>query len=225
MRAPQAVALLVALATSACGQAERRAAEARADSLQRVLQHQQDSLKGARARTTAESIQTAQRQQDSLKAAGARAAAAKRRSDSLTAAREKAVADSVSAERARPRDLEIMNTTGVSVPAGRWGDYPFVLDSAADCLVHGRIEVLSGGEKKDVEVLLLTDDAFTNWKNKQRVRAIFHGGQQTVTTVNTGLSQAGAYRLVVSNAFSVFSGKTVKGQVTVTCHGLQPRQL
>ena len=81
MRAQQ-LAIIIGLAT-ACGRAERQAAEARADSLQRVLQHQQDSLKGSRARMTADSLQRAQRQEDSLKAATTKATAAKHRADSL----------------------------------------------------------------------------------------------------------------------------------------------
>ncbi len=191
VRAQEAVAILLTLATGACGRAERQAAEARADSLQRVLQHQQDSLKGARVR------------RDSLKAARA---------------------ESIAAERSRPRDLAIMSSTGVSIGPHTYSDYVFVLDSAADCTVHGRIEALAGGERKDVEVYLFAADDFANWKTNHSVRPMFGPGRQTITAVNAGVSQAGEYHLVVSNAFSPFSSKTVQGQVTVTCRGLQPRQ-
>jgi len=182
-----AVVLLVMVA--ACGTAERRAAEARADSLQRVLKRQQDSLKLAHVR------------RDSIKAA---------RAESIAAA---------------PRDLAIMSTTGVSIGPQKYADYAFVLDSAAPCTVHGTVEVLAGGGGKDVEVLLLTGDDFTNWKTGHRVPALFIGERQTVTRVNVGANQTGEYHLVVSNVFSTFSGKTVQGQVTVTCSGLQPRSL
>ena len=213
MRTHQVAAFVLVLGVAGCGSAERKAAEARADSLQRVLQHQQDSLKGASAMA---------RHEDSLKAA--QATVAKRRADSVKAAREKAVADSISAERSRPRDLAIMNTTGVSIGPQRSQDYAFFLDSAADCAVHGRVEVLSGGTNKDVEVYLFTADDYTNWRNNHPVNALFHSGRQTVTTLNTGVTQAGEYHLVVTNYFSPLSGKTAKGQVTVTCRGLQPRQ-
>ena len=61
-----------------CGTAERKAAEARADSLQRVLQHQRDSLQGARVKATAESLA-------SVQVASAKALAAKRRYKQPTA--------------------------------------------------------------------------------------------------------------------------------------------
>src|SRR2546421_1928402 len=184
MRAHQAVAFVLALTVGGCGRAERQVAEAKADSLQRVLQHQQDSLKAAH-------------QQDSLTEA--------REEDSLKAVREKAAAqatqaivkrhreDSISAaERSRPRDLAIMNTTGVSIAPQRYQDYAFVVDSAANCTVHGRVEVLSGGANRDVKVYLFTADDFTNWKNDNTgVTPLFSSGQQTVTTVNTGVTQAG----------------------------------
>jgi len=214
VRTHQVAAFVLVLTVAGCGSAERKVAEARADSLQRVLQHQQDSLKGASAMA---------RHEDSLKTA--QATVAKRRADSLKAAREKTVADSISAERSRPRDLALMNTTGVTIHFQNYSDYPFVLDSPADCAVHGRIEVLSGGEGKDVDVWLLTADDFTNWKNGHAPSTpLFHTPRQTVTTLNTGVPQAGTYHLVVSNMFSTLSGKTVKGQVTDTCRGLQPRQ-
>jgi len=218
----QQVVVLLALAT-ACGRAERQAAEARADSLQRVLQHQQDSLKGAREKATADSLA-------SVQAASAKATAGKRREDSLKAAREKAVADSVSAERARPRDLTLFNSTGLTVGSQSSVHYGFVLDSAADCLVHGRIEVQhdpNPSSKSDVQVLLLTQDDYTNWKNnptRAQITPLFKAGPQTVTTLNTGVTQSGTYNLVISNLFSTFVKKTLQGQVTVTCHGLQPRQ-
>ena len=222
MRAQKAAVVLLVLSMSACGKAERQAAEARADSLQRVLQHQQDSLRGARAKATADSLASAQ-------AASAKATAAKRREDSLKAAREKAVADSVSAERARPRDLTLFSSTGLTVGSQSSVHYGFVLDSAADCLVHGRIEVQhdpNPSSKSDVQVLLLTQDDYTNWKNNTRaqITPLFKAGPQTVTTLNTGVTQGGAYNLVISNLFSTFVKKTLQGQVTVTCHGLQPRQ-
>lgn len=211
MSRQQAVVILVALATGACGKAERQAAEARADSLQRVLQRQQDSLKAAHVKTTAQTT------------------AAKRREDSLKAAREKAVADSVSAERARPRNLTLFSSTGLTVGSQSSVHYGFVLDSAADCLVHGRIEVQDDpnpSSKSDVQVLLLTQDDYTNWKKNvgAHITPLFKAGPQTVTTLNTGVTQSGTYNLVISNLFSTFVKKTVQGQVTVTCHGLQPHQ-
>lgn len=232
MRTQQAVVILLALA--ACGRAERQAAEARADSLQRVLQHQQDSLKVFKAARAQDSLKEA-REQDSLAAArakataaSAKATAAKRQGDSLKAAREKAVVDSVNAERARPRDLILFSSTGLTLNSRSSKHYAFVLDSAADCLVHGRIDVQHDpSSKSDVQVLLLTADDYTNWVSNQQAQLspLFKAGPQTATTLNVGVTQSGTYNLVISNLFSTFTKKTVQGQVTVTCRGLQPRPL
>ncbi len=212
----QVVAFILAIAVSGCGKAERQAAEAKADSLQRVLQRQQDSFKTASKRDSLTEV----REQDSLKRVRDRAAA----QAAQVTAQKQARAESISAELARPHDVVIMNTTGVTIGPQKYSDYAFILDSAADCIVHGRIEVLSGGTNKDVKVYLFTADDFTNWKNNHTVTPLFNGGQQTVTTLNTRATEAGEYHLVVSNYFSMLSGKTAKGQVTVTCRGLQPRQ-
>jgi len=212
VRAHLVLAFALATAMGGCGSAERKAAEAKADSLQRVLQHEQDSLKGVREKAT---VQAAQ------------AAVTKRREDSLKAAREQAVADSIMAERSRPRDLVLMNVSGASVAPHDWMNDAFVLDSAADCTVHGHIDVQPDpATKSDVEVFLFTADDYSNWKSNSRaqVTPIFHATPRTATTLNTGVPQAGEYHLVVSNRFSVIARKTVKGQVTVTCRGLQPRQ-
>lgn len=198
MRAKQAAAIVLALAT-ACGRAQRRA-DARSDSLEGVLQHQQDSLKGTRAKAAA-----------------------------VQAAGEKAVADSLSAERARPRDLTFMSTTGVTVAPNDWAHYAFVLDSAADCMVHGHIEVqprLDPTSHDDVEIFLFTADDYANWRSNSHahVSPLIHAGPQTATTLSAKVMQSGTYHLVVSNRFSVIAHKTAQGQVTVTCRGLQPHQ-
>ena len=206
----RATAVILVVATGACGNAERRAAEARADSLQATLQRQRDSLNAAREKAAAQATQAGEQ---------------RRREDSLKTARRQAVADSLRAERSRPRDLALMNTTGVSIGPQKYADYVFVLDSSTtDCNVHGRIETLEGGTNKDVEVFLFAADDFTNWRNNHSVTPLFHTGRQTVTTLNAAVTQGGEYHLVVSNYFSTVSRKTVRGQVTVTCRGLQPRQ-
>ena len=202
--------ILAALVTGACGRAERQAAEARADSLQRVLQHQQDSLKGARAKATADSLA-------SVQTATAKATAAKRREDSLKTAREKAVADSVSAERARPRDLTLMTTTGVTVAPHAWADYGFALDSAADCAVHGHIEVKSSHDpnsRDDVEVFLFTSDDYANWKSNSRARVspILHAGPQTATTLTPACPRVASITSSCPIAFRSSRERTCRGK-------------
>jgi len=203
---------ILLVVTAACGKAERQAAEARADSLQRVLQHQQDSLKALRKRDSL----TEAREQDSLAAASARTKVAQRRSDSLRAA-----------EHARPRDLTLFSSTGLTVGSQSSVHYAFVLDSAANCLVHGHIEVQPDpSSKSDVQVLVLAADDYTNWRNnaQAQITPLFKSPAQTATTISTAVTQGGTYDLVISNRFSLITKKTIQGQVIVTCRGVQPRQ-
>ena len=69
--------------------------------------------------------------------------------------------------------------------------------------------------------MVMTEDSFLNWKNNPRgeARAVFSEGPQTVTTFMVPFATAGSYHLVVSNRFSVFTSKTVKGTADVTCLG------
>lgn len=186
-------AVVFTILVSACGRAEQKAAEARADSLQRVLR--EDSLQDARAQATATE-------------------------------RQRAAADSVKAERARPRDLVLFSSTGLIVDNQAFNHYAFTLDSAADCVVHGHIEVQHDpSSKSDVQVLLVAADDYTNWvsNGSAQINALYKTPQQTATTLNVSVTESGTYNLVINNRFSFMTKKTVQGQVTVTCHGVEPR--
>jgi sensor domain CHASE-containing protein len=52
VRAHRVLVVVVAIVTVTCGRVERQAAQARTDSLERLLQGQQDSLKAARSQAT-----------------------------------------------------------------------------------------------------------------------------------------------------------------------------
>jgi hypothetical protein len=70
------------------------------------------------------------------------------------------------------------------------------------------------------------EDQFTNWVNNPQgdATALAANPRQTVTSLNVALSSAGRFRLVISNRFSVFTPKDVKGEAEVTCKGgVQPR--
>jgi len=79
-----------------------------------------------------------------------------------------------------------------TAPDFEWAEYGFALDSAADCAVHGHIEVKSSHDPNshdDVEVFLFTSDDYANRKSRSRARVnpMFHTGPQTATTLNTGV--------------------------------------
>jgi len=151
--------------------------------------------------------------------------AALARVDSLQAVIQRRTADSLLAEKMRPRNLQLFQSTGTTVPASKFADFAFVLDSAGICVLTGKVEATTGGSK-DVQVLVMGEDQFTNWVNNPQgdATALAANPRQTVTSLNVALPSAGRFRLVISNRFSVFTPKDVKGEAEVTCKGgVQPR--
>lgn len=178
-----------------------------------------DSLRLLRARADSFQAVLQQHTRDSI-------AAVKQREDSLRVAKQR-LEDSLIAERKRPRDLLVFQTTGTNVDAAKFSDFGFVIDSIGDCALRGRVEALTGGNK-DVQVLLMTDDEFVNWQNSPQGpgAALFSSPYQTVTTLDVPIIKAGRFHLVISNRISTFTQKSVKGSATVTCvGGVQPREL
>lgn len=86
-----------------------------------------------------------------------------------------------------------------------------VPNSKAGCLLSGKITVLAGGEK-DVAVLVLTNDQFTNWQNHHQAQVFFSTGRETVVPLSVTMKGSGKYVLVISNMFSMMTAKTIQTQ-------------
>jgi hypothetical protein len=75
----------------------------------------------------------------------------------------------------------------------------------------------TGGSGNDVEVFLLNEDAFTNWKNGHQTNAIYNSGKVTQDSPNVNLpTDAGTYYLVFNNRFSLVTPKAVEANLTFT---------
>jgi hypothetical protein len=83
--------------------------------------------------------------------------------------------------------------------------------------VHAQIHGVSGGNH-DFEVFLFDQNGMTNWKNHTHPETPYQSGRVSAATVDATMNGTGPkYYMVVSNAFSTFSTKTVElsdGQVT-----------
>lgn len=184
--------VLLAVGVAACGGAEK-AERARADSLSAVIVARDDSMgAAARQRALADSI-----------------------------AGERRVQDSIIAERNRPRTVTVFSSTGVEVRYQGYLDYGFLLPAEARaCTLDGRVEATAGGSK-DIQVMVMSEDQFTNWKNNSRGEGLTLSSQgpQTVTNLQVPLTSGSSYRLVLSNRFSFLTSKTAVGNVEVTCTG------
>ncbi len=116
-------------------------------------------------------------------------------------------------------DKEVMtvaNDDAVDIPAASYISYEFKLNRLADCRMTGRVRGLAGGNK-DFQVVIVDEDGFLNWKTSHRAMALFSTDQVAAATLDLSLSRPGTYYLVVSNAFSVLTEKTVQVNAKVTC--------
>jgi multidrug efflux pump subunit AcrA (membrane-fusion protein) len=192
--------------------------KARAESLQVAL-HTAAAAESAHA-AQAESLQGALR----ARAAAESARAAHERA--RVAALEKAKAESVEAERRRPKVLLLVDTPSLEIPNQKYSHFAFKLDGSANCTLRGRVLGLSGGAK-DVEIYLLTDDDFVNWKSRAgAVRSapldmgLYHSPRQVATTLSVTLpNEPGTFHLVISNDFSGFTSKLVQARSEIICTG------
>jgi len=72
----------------------------------------------------------------------------------------------------------------------------------------------TGGSGNDVEIVLLDEDGFVNWKNRHATPAYYNSRRVTQGTASVNLpNDAKTYYLVVSNIFSVVSNKAVSGDI------------
>jgi hypothetical protein len=65
-----------------------------------------------------------------------------------------------------------------------------------------------GGSGNDIEVFILDEDGFENWRNGHRAPTYYNSGRVTVGRFDVRL-RPGKYFLVMSNTFSAVSNKVV----------------
>lgn len=94
----------------------------------------------------------------------------------------------------------------VSVAPGKYQSYPFrVADRAT---VSGWFRT-HGGAGHDIEVFILDEAGFLNWRNYHSSPAYYNSGRRAADTIKTSLS-SGNYYLVFNNTFSPADTKTVE---------------
>jgi hypothetical protein len=105
-----------------------------------------------------------------------------------------------------------------TIGSGQYRYFKFTIPpQSSEIEVQGRFEA-SGGSGNDVEVIVLTEDAFTNWQNHHSVPTFYNSGRVTVGTVDAHLPSTGnpaTYYLIFNNAFSVLSNKAVSADIAV----------
>lgn len=101
----------------------------------------------------------------------------------------------------------------ISVKAGGYQYYSFNAPSGStDVRVSGSFEA-NGGSGNDINVVILDEQAFTNWKNGHQVSAYYSSGKLTTDSINANIPSGNTLYLVYDNQFSTFTSKDVRTTV------------
>jgi hypothetical protein len=113
--------------------------------------------------------------------------------------------------------INIANEPAQDVSAGHFISWEWTPNNYRLCHVEGRVVGLAGG-RKDVDVVLFDEDNYLNWKTGHDSKDYFESGHQTTATIDVSVQGDRKYVLVISNAFSVLTDKTVQVQnIRATC--------
>lgn len=77
--------------------------------------------------------------------------------------------------------------------------------------IEGRFRA-TGGPHNSIEVWVLDDDAFVNWRNHHHVNALYNSHRVTQATVDVPLPHPGKYHVIFNNDFSVLTPKAIEAQ-------------
>ena len=105
----------------------------------------------------------------------------------------------------------------VAIEAGSYQSYTLTIDQSemTNPAVVGHVEA-AGGTGNDIKVFVMSKSDYLNWKNDHPVSALYASGQVTAADVNVSLPTSGTYYVVISNAFSTLTPKTVSGTLRLT---------
>jgi hypothetical protein len=112
-------------------------------------------------------------------------------------------------------DAPVVKATAIldgaaTVPAANFVSYPVKVDfaSMSAATISGYVQA-SGGTGNDIDVLVLSDGDFLNWKNGHPVSPLYDSGKVTGAQVFARPSASGTYYVVLSNKFSALSPKSI----------------
>jgi hypothetical protein len=105
---------------------------------------------------------------------------------------------------------ETIANTAITVGAGSFNDYKFVVPpTATQAYVDGHFSA-AGGFGNDIQVFVVNQDSFVNFQNGHASDAYFNSGKVTQNTINALLPGPGTYYLVCNNRFGLLAPKAVE---------------
>jgi hypothetical protein len=114
-----------------------------------------------------------------------------------------------------PYRLSIGDGQPQAIASNGYVSYSFDLPNRT-CHLTGRILGLAGG-KKDFQAFMMDDDNFRNWETSHKAQAYWQTDKVAAATIDARVAGPGRYHLVISNVFSLFTGKTVTVQAQAEC--------
>jgi hypothetical protein len=88
-----------------------------------------------------------------------------------------------------------------------------VPSGCSNALVDGRFTA-KGGAKNDIEVYILDEDGFVNFRNRNRTVRYYNSGRVTQATLNVSLPSGRTYHLIFDNRFSLVSNKALSAKIS-----------
>ena len=109
----------------------------------------------------------------------------------------------------------------IVVRANGYVQYRFqITPDMRDAHVNGRFNA-SGGTGNDIEVVIATEEEFTNWINGHQARVFYSTqGRETTDTFDVRLAP-GTYYMAFNNRFSAFSAKDVFLEVDLNSNKME----
>jgi len=92
--------------------------------------------------------------------------------------------------------------------ARSYAAYQFELRDRRACRLRGHIQVTDGGSH-DIDVFVTNQDGFQNFQNGNNLSTYMHERRTSAVTLDLPVRGFETYYLIVSNRFSLFTGKAV----------------
>jgi hypothetical protein len=99
------------------------------------------------------------------------------------------------------------------VPARRYYSMRFNISAQGGMKVVGNFRA-SGGSGNDIEVIIVDEEGFKNFANKQGARTYYNSGKLSIGNINVRL-QSGTYYIIFNNNFSLLSNKTIITEIAL----------
>ncbi len=123
----------------------------------------------------------------------------------------------------RPLVIPLFDESAFVVQAGQARSVKFAVPDdflEPECRLRGRLVGVEG-RNRDFDVLLLNNPDWQNFQDGRPVAPFYEERRTSVVNLDVPLTERDTLNLVISNMFSVFTDKTIRGDVFMRCTSLR----